>query len=163
MISIRGNFYDGRTSAEVPAVCFFYDNGAVTVDNSVDGCRILSLSRFTIKVSPRLADTPRYLHFPDGEKFETQDNPTVDRIAKRFAGARWTDWLHQLESRWRFALIALAAMLLFVWGGITYGVPIAASGIAHRLPPSILHATGEHTLCILDKSVLRKSDLDLLT
>jgi len=110
-----------------------------------------------------LADTPRYLHFPDGEKFETQDNPTVDRIAKRFAGARWTDWLHQLESRWRFALIALAAMLLFVRGGITYGVPIAASGIAHRLPPSILHATGEHTLCILDKSVLRKSDLDLLT
>ena len=160
MISIRGKFYDGRTSAEVPAVCFFYDNGAVTVENSMDGCRILSLSRFTIKVSPRLADTPRYLHFPDGEKFETQDNPTVDRIAKRFAGARWTDWLHQLESRWRFALIALAAMLLFVWGGIKYGVPIAASGIAHRLPPSILHAAGEHTLGILDKSVLSESDLD---
>ena len=160
MISIRGKFYDGRTSAEVPAVCFIYDNGAVTVENSVDGRRILSLSRFTIKVSPRLADTPRYLHFPDGEKFETQDNLSVDRIAERFAGARWTGWLHQLESRWRFALIALAAMLLIVWGSIKYGVPIAASGIAQRLPPSILHAAGEHTLDILDKSVLSKSDLD---
>ena len=160
MISIRGKFYDGQTSAEVPAVCFIYDSGAVTVENSADGRRILSLSGFTIKVSSRLADTPRYLHFPDGEKFETQDNLSVDRVAERFAGVRWTGWLHQLESRWRFALIALAAMLLFLWGGIKYGVPIAASGIAHRLPPSILHAAGEHTLGILDKSVLSESDLD---
>ena len=160
MISIRGKLYDGQTSTEVPAVCSVYDNGAVTVENSVNGRRILHLSRFTIKVSPRLADTPRYLQFPDGEKFETQDNLTVDRIVKRFAGARWTGWLHRLESRWRFALIALAAMLLFLWGGIKYGVPIAASGIAHRLPPSILHAAGEQTLGILDKSVLSASDLD---
>jgi Zn-dependent protease with chaperone function len=160
MISIKGKFYDGRTSAEVTAVCFIYDNGAVRVENSVNGRRILSLSRFTIKISPRLADTLRYLHFPNGEKFETQDNLSADRIAKRFAGTRWTGWLHQLESRWRFALIALAAMLLFVWGGIKYGLPLAASVIAFRLPPAILHAAGEQTLGILDKSVLSKSDLD---
>jgi Zn-dependent protease with chaperone function len=160
MISIRGKLYDGQTSAEVPAVCFIYDSGAVTVENSADGRRILSLSRFTIKISPRLADTPRYLHFPGGKKFETLDNLSVDRIAKRFAGTRWTGWLHQLESRWRFAFIALAAMLLFLWGGIKYGVPIAANEIAHRLPPSILNAAGEQTLGILDKSVLSESDLD---
>ena len=160
MISISGKLYDGQTSAEVPAVCLIYDSGAVIVENSVDGRRILSLSRFTIKVSPRLADTPRYLHFPDGEKFETQDNLSVDRIVKRFAGARWASWLHQLESRWRFALIALVAMLLFLWGGIKYGVPMASSEIAHRLPPSILHAAGKQTLGILDKSVLSESELD---
>ena len=160
MISIRGKLYDGRTSAEVPAVCFVYDNGAVTVKNSADGRRILSLPRFAMKVSPRLADTPRYLHFPDGEKFETQDNLSVDRIVKRFAAARWAGRLHRLESRWRFALIALAAMLLFMWAGIKYGVPLAAHGIADRLPPSILNAAGEQTLSILDKSVLRESNLD---
>ena len=107
-----------------------------------------------------MADTPRYLYFPDGEKFETQDNLSVDRIVKRFAGARWTGWLHRLESRWRFVLIALAGMLVFLWGGIKYGVPLAARGIAERLPPSILHAAGEQTLGILDRSVLSKTDLD---
>ena len=140
----------------------YYCQRKFTVENSVDGRRILSLSRFTIKVSPRLADTPRYLLFADGEKFEAQDNLSVDRIAERFAGARCTGWLHQLESRWRFALIALAAMLLFAWGGVKSGAPIAASGIAHRLPPSILHAAGEHTLGILDKSVLSESELDVV-
>ena len=131
-----------------------------TVENAGDGHRILSLSRFTIKVSSRLADTPRYLYFPDGEKFETQDNLSVDRIVKRFAGARWTGWLHRLESRWRFVLIALAGMLVFLWGGIKYGVPLAARGIAGRLPPSILHAAGEQTLGILDRSVLSETNLD---
>jgi len=160
MISIKGKWYDGRTSAEVPAVCDIYDSGAVTVKHAVDDNRILSLSRFTIKVSPRLADTPRYLHFPDGEKFETQDNLSVDRIVKRFTDARWTSWLHRFESSWRFALIALATMLVFLWGGIKYGVPLSARIIADRLPPSILHAAGEQTLGILDHSVLSESDLD---
>jgi hypothetical protein len=52
MISIKGKWYDGQTSAEVPVVCNIYDSGAVTVEHSADGRRILSLSRFTIKVSP---------------------------------------------------------------------------------------------------------------
>jgi Zn-dependent protease with chaperone function len=160
MISITGKWYDGLTSAEVAAVCHIYDSGAVTVEHAVDGRRVLSLSRFTIRVSPRLADTPRYLYFPDGEKFETQDNHTVDQIEKRFAGARWTGWLHRLESRWGFVLIALATMLLFLWGGIKYGVPLAARGIAEQLPTSIIVAAGEQTLGILDRSVLSESDLD---
>lgn len=160
MISIKGKWYDGHTSAEVPAVCNIYDSGAVTVEHSVDGRRILSLSRFTIKVTPRLADTPRYLHFPNGEKFETQDNLSVDRIVKRFTDARWTLWLHRFESHWRFALIALAVMLVFLWGGLKYGFPLAARIIADRLSPSILHRAAEQTLGILDKSVLSESELD---
>ena len=160
MISIKGKWYDGHTSAEVPAVCSIYDSGAVTVEHAVDGRRILSLPRFTIKVSPRLADTPRYLYFPDGEKFETQDNLSVDRIVKGFTDARWTPWLHRFESHWRFALIALAVMLVFLWGGFKYGLPLAARIIADRLPPSIVHKAGEQTLGILDKSVLSESELD---
>ena len=159
MISIKGKWYDGRTSAEVPAVCNIYDSGAVTVEHAAGGHRILSLSRFTIKASPRLADTPRYLHFPDGEKFETRDNPSVDRVVKRFTDSRWTGWLHRFESRWRFALIALAIMLVSMWGGIKYGVPFASRIIAERLPSSILNAAGEQTLGILDKSVLNESKL----
>lgn len=116
MISIKGKWYDGRTSAEVSAVCSVYDSGAVTVNRDVDGQRILSLSRFTIKATPRLADTPRYLYFPGGEKFETQDNHSVDQIVRRFAGAHWTRRLHRLESRWRFVAIALGVMLFFLMG-----------------------------------------------
>jgi Zn-dependent protease with chaperone function len=51
-------------------------------------------------------------------------------------------------------------MLVFLWGGIKYGVPSASRIIADRLPPSILHAAGKQTLGILDKSVLGESGLD---
>jgi hypothetical protein len=114
MITILGNWYDGRTSTEVPAVCMIYDNGAAHVERTVDGRRILYLSRFTIQISSRLANTPRYLYFPDGEKFVIQDNLSVDEAAKRFAGIKWSGWLHRLEGHWRFVLIALAIMLAFM-------------------------------------------------
>ena len=160
MISIDGKWYDGQTSAEVRAVCNVYDSGAVTIVHAIDGRQIMSLPRFDIKVSPRLADTPRYLHFPNGEKFETQNNGSIDRVASRFSRAHWTDCLHRLESHWRYVLIALIAMLLFLWGGIKFGVPVAARVVAERLPPSIRHAAGKQTLDILDRSVLSESELD---
>ena len=160
MISLEGKWYDGRTSAEVSAVCSVYDSGAVTVTDAVDRRRIFSLPRFTIRVSSRLADTPRYLYFPGGEKFETQDNLSVDRMVRRFVGAHWTRKLHRLESRWRFVVIALAVMLLFLWGTMKYGVPIAARGISERLPSAILDAAAKQTLGVLDRSVLSASDLE---
>jgi Zn-dependent protease with chaperone function len=163
MISINGKWYDGQTSAEVAAVCHVFDNGAVTVERKVDGRCILSLPRFTVKISSRLGNTPRYFHFPDGQKFETPDNLSADRVVKRFTDSRWTGWLHRLESRWRFALIALVIMLVFLWGGFKYGVPMASRIIAYRLPLSILNAAGKQTLGILDKSVLSESDLGKTT
>jgi Zn-dependent protease with chaperone function len=160
MISIKGTWYDGQTSADAPAVCQIYDNGALTVLDSEDGHRIISLSRFSVRLSPRLANTPRYIYFPDGEKFETGDNDTVDRVMKRFSHSRMQGWLHRLESHWKFVLIALVAMIIFLWGGLKYGVPLAARQVANRLPVSILDAAAEQTLSILDQTVLNDTELD---
>ena len=69
MISIKGKWYDGKTSAAQDVVCFIYDSGAVRMERVGDGERLLSLKGFDIEVSPRLANTQRYLIFPGGEKF----------------------------------------------------------------------------------------------
>ena len=163
MISITGQWYDSKTSAQVGAVCRIYDNGAVQVERFEDGVPLVSLPRFDIEASPRLADTPRSFYFPGGEKFETQDNDAVDLVMTRFKRHSWLRFVHLLESRKRYALLALAVLLMFLWGTMKYGVPAAAKLIAFRLPPSVDNMAGQHTLDVLDRSLLRPSELDEAT
>jgi Zn-dependent protease with chaperone function len=163
MISITGKWYDSRTSAQVDAICRIYDNGTVRVERLEDGESLVLLPRYDIKASPRLADTPRRLYFPAGEKFETKDNDAVDKVMNRFKSHSRLEILYRLESRKRYVVLALAILLLFIWGSMKYGVPAAARLIAFRLPPSIHGIAGRHTLDILDRAVFRPSELDEAT
>ena len=163
MISITGKWYDSRTSAQVDAICRIYDNGAVRVERLEDGESLVLLPRYDIKASPRLADTPRRLYFPAGEKFETKDNDAVDKVMNRFKRRSWLKIVYQMESRKRYVVLALASLLLFIWGSMKYGVPAAAKLIAFRLPPSIHGIAGRHTLDILDRAVFSPSELNEAT
>lgn len=160
MISIEGLWYDGKTSAAEDVVCIVYDNGALRIERISDGGLIMTRSRFDIDISPRLANTQRYFLFPKGEKFETADNEAVDEIETRFAQATWRKIVYKLESRWRFVLPALAALLFILWAGMSYGIPWVAKTIAHRLPPSMLHFASNQTLGVLDRTIFEPSELD---
>ena len=160
MIVIRGNYYDGKTSAQVPAECRVFDNGAVHVRDPGIVAPLLALPRFDLKVSPRLANTPRYIYFPHGEKFETEDNPAVDDLLKRFQKQPRLHIVHVLESRTRYILICLVAMSAVMWAVGRYGVPAAARVIAHELPSSVVQKAGSQTLDILDRTVFTPSRLD---
>ncbi|MBW1865814.1 MAG: M48 family metallopeptidase [Deltaproteobacteria bacterium] len=160
MISIKGKWYDGKTSATEDVVCIAYDNGALRIERMSDGDLILTRSRFDIEISPRLANTQRYFLFPQGEKFETADNDAVDRIETQFTKPSWLKIVYRLESHWRYVLSALALLLFILWGSMSYGIPWVAKTIAYRLPPSMLNFAGNQTLDILDRSVFEPSELD---
>jgi len=160
MISITGKWYDGRTSAQTSAVCRIYDSGAVRVEKLDTGALLLSLPRLRVETSARLADTPRYLYFPNGEKFETEDNESVDRLNAHFNRSSGSSLLYRLESHWPYVLTALLIMLLFLWGGLRHGVPFLARIIAFRLPQSALTLAGNRTLEFLDRSLLAPSQLE---
>ncbi|MBI5577947.1 MAG: M48 family metallopeptidase [Deltaproteobacteria bacterium] len=160
MIVIRGNYYDGKTSAQVPAECRVFDNGVVHVRGPDIAEPLLALPRFDLMASPRLANTARYLYFPHGQKFETKDNPAVDDLLKRFQKRPRLHIVHVLESRKRYILICLVAMSAVMWAVGRYGVPAAARVIAHNLPSSIVQQAGRQTLDILDRTVFKPSQLD---
>lgn len=160
MIIIHGYFYDGKTSAQVPADCRVYDNGAVRVCAAPSGEALLKLPRFTLRASARLAHTQRYLYFPQGESFETEDNDAVDEALARFRKRPWLHTVHVLESRKRYLFIGLAAMLAIAWIAGRYGVPAVARVSAHHLPPALVQNVGSQTLAILDRSVFQPSRLD---
>ena len=113
-----------------------------------------------INVSPRLANTPRSIYFPEEEKFETEDNDAVDRVLKQFERSSRLNVVHRLESRKRYVLLALASLVLFLWGVIRYGVPAPAKIIAVQLPPAAHRIAGRQTLDFLERSVLSPTELD---
>ena len=65
--------------------------------------------------------------------------PEVGRPTRRLASERW---VNELEMRWGPALIAAAALVALLWGGITYGVPAAARVVAARMPPAVERQMG---------------------
>lgn len=160
MIEIKGYWYNGKTSAQTEAVFRVYDNGAIGVEGSEDGKMLKTVAGFEISVSPRLAETPRYLYFPTGEKFETEENEMVDRMLERLKRRSWMQAVHHLEKRRAYVLLCLAAVLLFMFGAIQFGVPAASKFIAFRLPPSTAGYAGRQTLDILDRSLFKPSELD---
>ncbi|MCF8062859.1 MAG: M48 family metallopeptidase [Deltaproteobacteria bacterium] len=160
MITIRGKWYDGRTSFAAEAVMTVYGSGEVRVEAEQGGELLAARPRFDMKAGSRLAETPRYLLFQDGGKFETEDNEAVDMALARFRPSVWSGLVHRLESRWPYVLVALIIMAAFLWGGVKYGVPFTAEVIADRLPPSAYRVASRQTLSVLDRSLLRPSELD---
>lgn len=160
MIVIQGFYYDGQSSAQVPARCCIYDNGAIRVEGLDDHGLLASLGSFTIHVSPRLANTPRYLHLPNQGKFETEENDMVDELLRRFKRRSWLHIVHFLETRKRWILTCLLAIVLMVWFVGRYGVPFAAKVIAGHLPKKVTEMAGQRTMDTLDRSLLHQSQLD---
>lgn len=160
MIVIRGYFYDGKTSAQSPADCRVYDNGAVQVVAATSGADLLKLPRFELRASDRLAHTQRYLYFPQGQAFETEDNRAVDEVLARFRKRPWRHVVHRLESRRSYILVCLAAMLAIAWAAGRYGFPAVARIAAHHLPPPVVENVGGQTLAMLDRSIFRPSRLE---
>jgi Zn-dependent protease with chaperone function len=160
MIAIRGYYYDGRSSTQVPARCCISASGAARVEGLEDGRLLLSLEKFTIRVSPRLADTPRYLHLPNDAKFETEDNDGVDILLHRFQRRPRLPMVHFLESRKRWLLPCLFAVVLLTWMLGRYGIPVAAKVLAAHMPKKVTEKISQRTLAALDRSCLRESRLD---
>lgn len=160
MIVIYGKWFDGRTSAQIDAVLKVYRNGACHLEQAQNGDLLLKQSSFTPKVSQRLANTPRYLTFPQGGVFETGDNDGVDKILAMLHKGRWSSWVHALESKMRYIIPSVVLCIVLAFCAAKFGVPAAAKLISAHLPESVYQKAGEQTLNILDKLIFKPSELD---
>lgn len=160
MISIQGKWFDGKSSAQVDAVLKVGDNGAWELQRSDSGQTLLKQSRSSLRVSARLANTPRYLNLSEDGSFETLDNEGVDAVLAMLKRNHWSLWVHLLESRMRYVLVAVVLAAVMAYAGTRYGVPAAARIIAENLPESVLRKAGEQTLTVFDKVVFKPSEID---
>ena len=161
MIVVEGDYYDGQQSRRLNAQLHILGDRLSIRQNGRELKAAVGLHE--VEVSSRLGNTPRYLAFADGAKFETLDNEAIDTLLKQHGGSRHAGFLHTLESRKRYILLALVFVTVFTAWGILYGVPWGAKQAAQALPASTNAWIAQGVLDILDSQYLEPSELDEAT
>lgn len=149
-------YRDGRTSRSTPVRLEF--RGGRLYLYGPDGQQDLDLAQ--VRISARIGNTPRFIYLPDGGCCETRDNDAVDAVLAARGGDRFNAWLHRLESRLGYALLALLVTAGVGWGAVVYGIPWLAQRVAYALPPGVESSLGEQALAFLDGRVFTSSQLD---
>ena len=117
------------------------------------------LDWYEISIAPRVGNTPRYVHLPDDQVFETADNDGADAIAAHFRQGLTAQLVHRLENHLGLILIATVVTVLLTVLTFTHGIPLAARTVAHALPPSAMTTLSEGTMAQLDDIALEPSTL----
>lgn len=154
---MQGRYFDGKTSAAYAVEVTLFEDGGMQVAGADGVIRTARLAN--TRVSERIGDTPRRLHFDDGATCELSDNDTLDAWLSHLGEHSLEHRVFRMERLWSFALIALLATGLATWLGIRYGVPLLAERAAMLLPTSVDERLGRESLQILDKAFLKPTAL----
>ncbi|NMG64647.1 M48 family metalloprotease [Azoarcus indigens] len=153
---MKGLFFDGGSSRRVAATLGLAE-GALTVRDDSGAALAGPQPLAQVEVSSRLGNMPRFLRFSGGGAFETADNDAVDAL---LAEVRPHHGLaHRLESRLRYALLGVVVTLLFIWGGVRFGIPALAEATAFSLSPEVSRHMGDGALALLDRGPFSPSKL----
>ncbi len=159
MVTIHGKLFDGKTSAPKAVVLSFKGDGDLHVVEAGNGESLSRQDALNVKCSDRLADTPRFITLADGSIVETDDNDAVDQVLSLLNKNHWSQWVHLLESRKKYVLAAFVGMILIGVAMVQYGFPAAAKVITTLLPRSFFELADTQTLKVLDKALVRPSEL----
>jgi Zn-dependent protease with chaperone function len=162
MMQVRGDWFDGKTSAHQQVVVDIDDAGMVFIHN-VSGQLLAQINFDDIEVTSRIGSTPRYWYFPQGEKLETQDHLVTDQLLQKFRPSAFHTLAHKLESHLQFVILTLVIVMGMTWWTMIYGLPMASRAIADALPQSVMDRASLETLAILDKMHFHPTQLDKQT
>lgn len=159
-MALQGIWFDGKTSASQSVELHMDDAGQVCVVHIADQTMLARVPFSAIKVSSRVGNTPRFLYFPDGEKFETRQHDQIDQWLQQYRPSFWNNLGHQLETHTYFVALTLVLVVTFTWAVAVYGLPAASRYIAFHLPQNVMKRAATETLQFLDKTQLKPSKLD---
>ncbi|WP_165856813.1 M48 family metallopeptidase [Marinobacter sp. JSM 1782161] len=152
---LEGDFYSGATSRRRSARLRL-EEGALTLELD-DEAR--SLDWAAVQVSPRVGNTPRYLHLPEDGVFETSDNDGVDALSRQFRSGLVARWVHRLENHLGLILVAAVVTVLVTLGTFLYGLPWTSRVVAGWMPESVVEQASTSTLQALDATWMAPSTL----
>ncbi len=153
MKTVNADYFDGK-SARVHRVRLTLSDGALLLEGE-DIQRRDPLE--SLRVSEPMGAAPRLIKFPDGAHCEVSDHAELSNLLR--AGGHRDSLVVQLQSHWRWALMAMIITLAGIAAGYRWGLPAVAEWIAFKLPDKALAQVGESTLAFLDKGVMMPSEL----
>ncbi len=160
MMKFDATYYDGIHPVGKTVTVLVSDKGKTNfIGPEVSySCRWQDLN-----VSNQLGNTVRSLQLPNGAKCETDAHQQINQLEDQYSRSIFSQYLHGLESRWHYVLLASVVVVGFTWSMIVYGIPSLAKTVAHALPVSVDERLTDGTLSILDEKILKTSELDLKT
>lgn len=162
-MALQGNWFDGKTSASQWVELHMDDAGEICVIHVANQSVLVRAPFSTIKVSSRVGNTPRFIYFPNGEKFETKQHDQIDQWLQKYRPSFWHNLAHQLETHTYFVALTLVLVVTFTWAVAVYGLPAASRYIAFHLPQNVMNRAATETLQFLDKTQLKPTKLDAQT
>lgn len=172
MNAVTCRYYDGNSSRRKVGALTITDAGDLMVDGDDFEERLVYRDA---RIPNRIADTPRFIHLPDGAVCEVQDNDALDELLARLPrddpeprSDRFWRLVHRLDSTWRGAAAALAVVAAVLFSFTRWGAPAVASLAVTTTPLELEAMLGENALNllrqleILDTSTLepnRRNDL----
>ena len=150
-------YYDGHSSARRPVTLVLERSGMITVSGLEHPVRH---TLNDVRISDRLASTPRMFHFQNGAKCEVADNDAVDAFLALHTRGRLAALIHSLENHWGYVLVAVVFTLGIAWGSIRYGIPALASVAVASVPLAADVSLGAQALETLDQHLLSDTALD---
>ena len=153
--TLSGFIYDGQHSKQTDATLTIEPNGDVYLNQQTNRC-----CQFTeLQVSARIGNTARYLTLPDGSRFETQDNDTVDALCTRWQAGRH-GLVHKLESNLKLVCASVIVLVGVIYVAVIFGIPLLSKQITDWLPTSIDEHLAKHSLPQLDNTLFAPSTLN---
>ncbi|HEY5763009.1 MAG TPA: M48 family metallopeptidase [Rhodocyclaceae bacterium] len=151
---IAVDYYDGHSARRNRARLDYVD-GHWRIRGDF-GERLLPRAEATI--SEPLGQASRSLRWPDGAHCEIADHAGFDQLLQ-VAGVRATPVV-ALQSRWLWAIGALAGFIVIVAFTYVSLLPWAAEHLAQRIPDSAVDSLSREILKSMDQHVLQPSKLD---
>jgi len=149
-------YFDGQTSRRY-AVMLELTAGVWRVQaDGVDR----SVPMAAARLSEKIGNAPRQLHFEDGAYCIILDHLALDSMLHA-AGVKPRSIVSGLEGKWRYALASVMLIVLFFGAVYQWGLPWAARAIAERLPASLPAMMDTQTMATLDQYLLEPSSVSL--
>ena len=120
---VAGQYCDGQTSVAHPVDIRFCNAELVVTGSNILRRALIS----ELRVSAALGQLPRTLAFKDGATLVV---PSSDALSRQLAESNPT--LQRWESKYHYAIAALAATLGLAWGLYSYAIPFIADEIVAR-------------------------------
>jgi predicted Zn-dependent protease len=157
MITLKGQYYDGRQPIAVPATLEFSRSEAILTAGQVTGRYAVD----ELGVSPASGKADRFIALPDGGQLQCPDQSFLDLLPQTSPSE---GLVARLEARWGVALSGIVIVACVLLAGYFRGLPAAAERIAARIPLETEQALGRQSLAWLDeKGWFQPTNLDKTT
>ena len=163
MLTIEGDFSDGKTSRVTSAYLLHENDGWVSILPAEDDqpLFISHAPASAYDISTRLGSAPRVITFTTGETFTTNDHTGVDSLAQLSSKETWQRFLPLLEKNIPLVLCTGIVAVIIVWLTITRGIPELAKFVAFNLPLEVERSVGTGTLELIDDNIADPSELPI--